>query len=162
MKTNITLTPGAITVIVEDVCRFARSGVESGAWLLASERDRLQVSHVALLGTVGVVRRPDQLIVTAKGVSRLFSWAADSSLVVRAQVHSHLFGAFMSEADRRFGLGVEGFVSSIIPNAAAAQSSPEAWGWWSFRAGVWMPVQSAPVADGQVHVVHFDEDGVRG
>ena len=136
------ITDDAVAALVDDIRLYGQRGVESGAWLLAGSQDRNQV-------------------VSAKALSRLFEWAADDDLVVVAQVHSHLFSAFMSEADSRFGFRAEGFVSSIVPNAREAPPSPAGWGWWVLAGGAWHAGTPALVTPGSAQIVWFDEDGVR-
>lgn len=159
---SVVLPDAAIPAIVNDIHFFGEIGVETGAWLLASEDDPNRIRHVALLGDTGIVRRPDQLIVSGKAIAVLFDWAVMERLVVRAQVHSHGRKAFMSETDRRFGLTVEGFIAAIVPFARIASSRPDAWRWWVFRDGRWSSTDPAAVGDGEVRVVRFDEAGVHG
>lgn len=160
MTPTLVLPDAAIAAIVDDIHFFGVIGVESGGWLLASEDEPERIRHVALLGETGIVRRPDQLIVSGKAIAVLFDWAVVERLVVRAQVHSHGREAFMSETDRRFGLTVEGFIAAIVPFARIATSRPDAWRWWEFRDGRWSSTDPAAVGDGEVRVIRFDEAGV--
>ena len=159
---SLVLPDAAIAAIVNDIHVFGEVGVETGAWLLASEDDPNRIRHVALLGDAGIVRRPDQLIVSGKAIAIMFGWAVVERLVVRAQVHSHGREAFMSETDRRFGFTVEGFIAAIVPFARIASSRPDAWRWWAFHDGRWSSTDPAVVCDGEVRVVRFDEAGVHG
>ena len=152
----------AIDTIVEDVRRHGAIGLESGAWLMASESDPTLVTHIALLGDRGILRRPDQLIVSGKALALLLDWADRGALVVRAQVHSHGREAFMSDTDRRFGMTVEGFIAGIVPWARVASTVVDDWRWWTFKQGEWSTRLAPETTDDAVLTVEFDEDGVRG
>jgi hypothetical protein len=160
--TGLLLPVSGIETIVRDIRHFGAAGVESGSWLTASERDPDHIDGVALLGARGIVRRPDQLIVSGKAMARLLDWADRKALVVRAQVHSHGREAFMSETDGRFGLTVEGFIAAIVPDARIASASVADWRWWEFEQGAWSTRLAPATTNRAIQVVEFDEDGVRG
>lgn len=160
--TGLRLPRVAVNTIVEDIRRHGAIGLESGAWLLASESEPTLITHIALLGDHGILRRPDQLIVSGKAIAMLLDWADRGALVVRAQVHSHGREAFMSDTDRRFGMTVEGFIAGIVPWARVASTIVDDWRWWTFEQGEWSTRVAPDTTDHAVLAVEFDEDGVRG
>ncbi len=156
------LPSSAVSAITDDVIRFGRQGLETGAFLLADPNQPARIASVALLGTAGIDRRRDQLVISGLALARLFDWADEAGLVVRVQLHSHLFEALMSPTDERFGLTVEGFISAIVPDSAAPSREPEDWGWWRFSSGRWVPTDPAHVTTEVIPTVCVDERGVDG
>ncbi len=151
---------GGVTTILADIRLHGRAGLETGAMLLGRMSER-QIDIVALLGDRGIERHPDYLVITGVALATLFDWADDRGAQVLAQLHSHGLSARMSVTDQRFGLTVEGFTSTIVPEAACPSADPSRWGWWTFRGGRWEPSEPARVAEGSCLTVVFDESGVR-
>jgi len=162
--TAITIPESALPRIASDVIQYGSRGLETGGFLLGDAADR--ISHVALAGMKGIIRRRDQFAVSGLSLDRLFTWAAEHQLFVPAQFHSH--GGhhgqrpFLSTTDQEHGFRVEGFISSVIPGFANPPLQPAAWGWWQFGGQRWVEVRPAAVGPGTVSFVMFDEDGVRG
>jgi hypothetical protein len=100
--------------------------------------------------------------VSELAMDRLFEFAADRGYWVPAQFHSHLARAFLSVTDQEHGLRVNGFTSAVVPDFADPPASVAAWSWWRFGSGGWVAAPAPHTADGDVEVVIFDEDGVRG
>ena len=154
----------ALPRIAADVLQYGQRGVETGGFLLGDAQDR--ISHVALCGSKGIVRRRDQFAVSGQALDRLFTWAGERQLFVPAQFHSH--GGhhgqrpFLSPTDEAHGFRVDGFVSSVIPGFTNPPMQPSSWGWWQFRGQRWAAVAPAGVDAGNAVFITFDEDGVRG
>jgi hypothetical protein len=159
---GLRIPDAAVAVITDDVLRHGRQGLETGAFLLAEAEDPDHVRIVALLGTAGIQRLEDKLVISGTVLARLFDWAEEAGLVVRAQIHSHRFEAWMSPTDERFGLTVEGFTSAIVPDSSAPSALPGHWGWWLFTSGRWISTDAAELTVGTAQVVCVDEGGVDG
>lgn len=159
---RLLVTRALVDALVSEVGSWGIRGAETGGFLLAPERQPGRASVLALAGGPGVVRRRDVFIVSGTAIERLFSWAADGELLIRAQVHSHARGAFLSPTDLRHGFDVDGFITAVVPNFAAPSAEPSHWGWWRRGEDQWRPVRAPDVVAGAVETVHFDEAGVHG
>ena len=94
-------------------------------------------------------------------MSPLFDHAEDNDLQVRAQVHSHMFEAFMSPTDKAGNIRMQGFIAAVTPTFAAPSSDVAVWGWWVFDGADWIETRPATVAaDLNTKVITFDADGV--
>ena len=54
------------------------------------------------------------------------------------------------------------FISAVVPEYRDPPCDPADWGWWSFETDRWVRVGPAAITKGDVDIVVFDEDGVRG
>lgn len=157
---ELVLPEAAAEAIVADVARYGREHVETGGFLLAPVGTDT-VDAIAYAGTRGIVRRSDFFQVSELALDALFAHVETRELWIPAQYHSHGLGAFMSDCDEEHGLSVAGFVSAIVPFFASPPRDPSAWGWWRFE-GRWIPLSPPAAETGEVAVLVFDEDGVRG
>jgi hypothetical protein len=156
----LSLPVTACELIVSDVRRHGAHGVETGAFLLAHENEPDDLNIVAFSGVRGITRRPHVFRISGSALERLFEWASEKELRVRALVHSHKRGAFLSATDLRHGLSVRGFTSAVIPKFAEPSPNAADWGWWRFNDGSWEPIAAPRSGDRPVHLVEFDESGV--
>jgi hypothetical protein len=158
--TSLTITKEAVVRLAAEVGRFGTDEAETGAFLLvgASGEDRLNV--VALAGHAGIDRRRDRFGVSGEAVERLFVWAGDRGLRIRAQVHSHRHKAFLSRTDLDYGFAVEGFISSVVPQYGDPPAEPSDWGWWIYERGAWRGAPPPRVIDDSTGFVSFDARGV--
>ena len=95
IESALLLPQGAIDAIVDHIAAHGARGVETGGFLLTRPGDSLVVA-VALTGSSGVTRRRDLFIVSVPVIDRLFTYAEDRDLQVRAHLHSHAREAFLS------------------------------------------------------------------
>jgi hypothetical protein len=105
MPNDLVLPNEAVRVVADHIRAYGRLGhlgVETGAFLLSAPGDD-QVSVIAITGQAGIVRRPNLFAVSGKAIDRLFTWAEDRDLSIRAQLHSHRGAAFLSETDLLHG-----------------------------------------------------------
>lgn len=158
MTSPLTLPAVSAAVIAGEVAAWGARRVETGGFMLAG--DDAVISHVALSGARGISRRRDQFVVSGRAIATLFAYASERNLRVRAQFHSHGGSAFLSRTDLNHGFSVDGFVTTVIPSYADPPPSTESWGWWCF-AESWVEISTPPQIGGDVHVLRFDEDGVR-
>ena len=156
----IVLPGSAAHGIASEVRAYGARDVETGGFLLASGGLDV-VTVVALAGRTGVLRRRDLLQVSERAVDRLFEYADQRGLWIPAHFHSHGGPAFLSPTDRRHGLAVEGFTTTVLPSYSAAPSDPAKWGWWRFESGEWRPIAPPAAPDAASEFVWFDADGVR-
>lgn len=161
MTAPIAMPPDAGAVIAEEICRYGRQGVETGGFLLAPA-GASSISVVAFAGEAGVTRRRLMFQVSELALDQLFEFVADRGYWIPGQFHSHFARAFLSVTDQEHGLRVNGFASAVVPNFADPPASVTAWSWWRFGSGGWVAASAPHTADGDVEVVIFDEDGVRG
>jgi hypothetical protein len=146
--------------IVDEVATWGRRGVETGGFVL-TRNDPCLGDLLVACGTAGIIRRPDQLVISGEALAVLFDYAAEQELVVACQVHSHQYGPRMSPTDQRFGLTVEGFTSVIVPRWSDPSTDPRDWGWWRFNDGRWLRAGAPRPIDAAFAVKVFDEQGVR-
>jgi hypothetical protein len=154
------ISASVVQAICEDIATWGRRGVETGGFVLTRGDTRLGDLLVAC-GTAGIIRRPDQLVISGEALAVLFDYATEHELVVACQVHSHQYGPRMSPTDQRFGLTVEGFTSVIVPRWSAPSTDPREWGWWRFTEGRWVLTGAPRSIDATSAVMIFDEQGVR-
>jgi len=134
---------------------------ETGGFLLARAEDPDRLTCLALAADLGITRKRELFIVSGGALERLFTWATESEMRVRAQYHSHRRGAFLSPTDIEHGFSVEGFVTSVIPHYLAPPHGPDEWGWWRCSGGEWLRTTAPAVDERPTAVVAFDEEGVR-
>jgi hypothetical protein len=152
----------AVDAIVDEVKRYGLAHVETGGFLLVEAGRLDQVTLVALAGAAGIWRAGELFKVSGAALARLFDWASQEGLLVRAQIHSHRVGAFLSRTDARHGFTVEGFTSAVVPDFASPPSDPGAWGWWRCESGRWRKCAPATLSGDRAGTVWFDEEGVSG
>jgi hypothetical protein len=160
-ETLLRLPRGALGSIAEHVRHYGAKGLETGAFLLADEAAPSIVVVVAFSGERGVTRRPDLFHVSGRALERLFTWADELRMRVRAQLHSHRREAFLSRTDQNHGLSVRGFTSAVIPNFVDPPRDPVRWGWWRFDGDAWLAIPPASLTETAVRFITFDEDGIR-
>jgi hypothetical protein len=139
--TGLSLPDDAIGQLIEHVSSYGRSEVETGALLMCDPYSS-DVRAVALTGDLGVTRRYGLFVLSMRVIDSAFSYAEDHGLQVRAQIHSHAGDAFLSPADKRGNLNMEGFIAAVIPDFRNPPHDPTSWGWWTFGARAWR--QSEP------------------
>jgi hypothetical protein len=157
---GLLLPDAAAEAIVAEVARYGRHQVETGGFMLTSVTTDV-VTAIAHAGTRGILRRHDLFQISDLALDALFAHVEEHGLSIPAQYHSHGLGAFMSDCDLEHGLSVEGFTSTIVPFFSDPPPDPSAWGWWRF-ARSWIPLAPPVSTIGEVEVLVFDEDGVRG
>jgi hypothetical protein len=162
-RTNpLSFPAGALSHLTADVAAYGAQELETGAFLLAPAEQPDQLDVLAVVGTRGIIRRRDHFSVAAEAIERLFDWAEDHWLRVRAQIHSHAGPAVLSRTDRTHGLNVPGFTTTIVPCFTAPPRTPAAWGWWRYEDGDWRTIPPAAVNAHPVSIVRFDTGGVVG
>lgn len=157
---GLSISDSAVSQLRADVARHAARPAETGGFLLARTDSRERLDVVALAGEAGVRRSRDVFRVSATAIERLFVWAADNELLIRAQVHSHRGNAFLSRTDLRHGFAVAGFITAVIPTYTDPPWNLSDWGWWFFDAGRWRAANGPTVSPGAARVVRFDEAGI--
>jgi len=158
---RLRLTQAAVDALTADIRRWGALGAETGGFLIASKSDPDGLTIVALAGQAGIARRRGLFAVSGPAIGQLFSWAADRELRIRAQVHSHARGAFLSPTDLRHGFDVAGFISAVVPHFATPSAEPRDWGWWQRTATRWQARSAPGVIAGTASIVRFDQGGVR-
>ncbi|WP_182920284.1 hypothetical protein [Nocardioides cavernaquae] len=158
--TQLHIGADAVDIMVADVARYGALGVETGSLLLTPPGEPT-VTVVALAGVAGIERHPGLLIFSAAALNPLFSYAEDTGLQLRAQVHSHMHDAFLSHTDKTGNIRMPGFIASVIPDFGTPSADPTVWGWWAFDGDDWTPIDAAVVTTQTTKVITFDADGVR-
>jgi hypothetical protein len=163
---SILIPAAGVAALIGEAIAFGARGLETGGFLLASRADPdggyPAVTAVALAGDAGITRHRDVFQVSERALDRVFTFADDRGLWIPALLHSHRTGAFLSAADQRYGLNVDGFVSAVIPRYASPPGDPASWGWWRFESGQWRDAPPGRTAGEAAEVLRFDEAGVRG
>jgi hypothetical protein len=157
--TQPAVTVAAVAAIAAEVARYGVAGVETGGFLLVPRSNPTVTTVAAMTGATGIVRRPDQLVISAAAVDILSEWADDHDLRIAVQFHSHGGTAFLSPVDRRGGVRVDGFTSAVIPTFRTPPAAATAWTWFAFAHGAWHPRPPLPTVPGGIGIVAFDEDG---
>lgn len=157
----LTLSDQALDTLLTETRAWGARPAETGAFLLSvpAAADRLVV--IALAGSAGIRRERDLFLISGAALERLFSWAGERSLTVRAQIHSHRGHAFLSPTDLRGGFNVEGFTTAVIPRYADPPADPTAWGWWRYGVGGWRICAGPKPVRASAEVVVFDARGIR-
>jgi hypothetical protein len=150
-----------VAELTGEVALHGAGNAETGGFLHSHSQARGHIDVLALADSAGVRRARDLFALSAAAIERLFSWAGERDLAIRAQVHSHRAAAILSTTDVRHGFAVEGFISAVIPDYRHPAPDPLRWGWWRCDAGRWTPIGGPRVARDTAVTVRFDEDGVR-
>ncbi|QGX08835.1 hypothetical protein EEW87_17675 (plasmid) [Janibacter melonis] len=159
-QTHLQIGSDAVTRLIADVQHHGQLGVETGAVLL-SPRGEPTVTHLAIAGDVGVVRRRGLFVLSAAALGPLFDFAEERDLQLRAQVHSHHGRAFLSPTDEAGNIRMTGFVAAVIPTFTHPSTDVDLWGWWTFDGSCWVPSPAASLGDLETTVLTFDAEGVR-
>lgn len=161
IETSLLTSDEAVAVVLGETRTYGQQGLETGGFLLASVGSE-SLTGVALAGDAGITRYRQLFQVSEGALDRLFTFADDRGLWVPVQFHTHAAMPFMSWTDQRYGLRVEGFVSTIIPHFAAPPDDIGFWGWWQFQQGDWRRCTPAKILPVELDfVIVFDEDGIR-
>lgn len=150
--------PEAVAIYVKE---YGAEGVETGAFLLAPTGAADEISLLAFAGEEGITRGPEVFGVSGRAIGRLFDWADETGMRVRALVHSHEGRAFLSKTDLKHGFAVSNFTTAIVPWYADPSPSPSDWAWWRYYGGEWRKIAPAAVTNHEAEFVVFDEGGVR-
>jgi hypothetical protein len=159
---GLTIREGAVDLLVAEVEAYGTLPAETGAFLMAREDAPDELALVAVPGSAGVVRRRDLFEASAEALAGLFDRATDEGLVIRAQLHSHRRGAFLSRTDLEHGFDVEGFVTCVMPRYSSPPRDPALWTWWRFEAGSWVEQAAPTVISGDCERVDFATGGRDG
>lgn len=105
----------------EDMARDGAVGREGVAlWLGQIDDDVAVATQVVLLRGPGVLKRPNQLAISADLMNLVSDEALERGLILVGQVHSH--GPFastdLSYPDRHLGITEPGYLSLVAPNFA--------------------------------------------
>jgi hypothetical protein len=158
----LTIRKGAVDLLLREVESYGAIPTETGAFLLAREDAPDELSIVAVPGPVEVVRRRNLFQVSAETLGGLFDLASEEELLIRAQLHSHGRGAFLSRVDLEHGFDVEGFVTCVVPRYADPPREPAGWSWWRFESGEWARCPSPVVVAGGCRRIDFAEEPANG
>jgi hypothetical protein len=158
---NDVVLPGAmVDRIAGATVMAARDLVETGGFILRGY-NAAEASVLALTGEKGIERRIGLFVVSGLALAALFEWADEHDLTLAAQWHSHRFEAFLSETDLKYGFGVPGFKTAVVPWYEQASPNSADWGWWQYDGKAWVAQAAPATGAGRFTVVTFDEDGVR-
>lgn len=157
---RLLITRHLVDALVAEIGAWGERNVETGGFLLAAEDHPDRANVLALAGEAGIVRHRDLLTISRSAIERLFTWAGDAEMRIRAQVHSHARVAFLSRTDLHHGFDVDGFITAVVPHFAAPSADPGDWGWWQRGGGRWQARRAPDVVVGTVHIVRFDEGGL--
>jgi hypothetical protein len=158
--TGPAITQAAVAAVVADVARYGAAGVETSGFLLVPRSDPTMTAVAAMAGAAGITRCPDQLIISGAAVDVLSEWADNHDLRVAVQFHSHAAAAFLSPIDRRGGIRIDGFISTVLPTFHAPPAATARWGWFVFADGDWNPRPALATVAGGIQTIRFDEDGI--
>lgn len=155
------VTRDTVNALINEIAEWGARTAETGGFLLAPEDRPDRMSILALAGHAGITRRPRLFTVSGTAIDQLFTWAGEREMRIRAQVHSHAHGAFLSQTDLDHGFDVNGFITAVIPQFTAPPAQPGDWGWWQWAAGGWQRRRAPDAVAGKVQLLHFDEEGIR-
>ncbi|MEV2193605.1 Mov34/MPN/PAD-1 family protein [Streptomyces phaeochromogenes] len=158
---SLRISPRSLDAFIDDVRRHGRLGRETGGFFLTTPEDR-DVRAVALAGSRGIDRAYGRFVIGLQAIDKAFAYAEERGLQVRAMLHSHPRGAFLSRTDLRHSLRVPGFVNAVVPTFAEPPTDPSLWGWWQYDDD-WSSC-APPVTDPacpKAAVITFDAEGVR-
>lgn len=163
---SIRIPASGVTAVADETATFGARRLETGGFVLVPRQSPADgdcpLTVIALAGDTGIVRDRALFQISERALDRIFTFADDHDLWIPAQFHSHRAAAFLSRADQRHGLRVEGFISAVIPAYACPPRNLARWGWWRFTSGTWRRTEAGRVCGGTLEVVRFDEVGVHG
>jgi len=154
----VTLPALAVDAALEEIVRWGRKGVETGAVFLGSGTD---VDVLAVPRAEGIVRRRDQFGVSGTALAQLFEWADEEGRTVLALVHSHRGRAWLSPVDLKHGFSVPGFVTAVVPRYRDPPAAVAEWGWWRYEEEGWRTSAPPTIVDRACLRITFDGGGVR-
>jgi hypothetical protein len=158
----LTIREGAVDLLLDEVETYGALPAETGAFLMGREDAPHELALIAVPGPAGVVRRRDLFEVSAEALAGLFDLATEEGLVIRAQLHSHRRGAFLSWTDLEHGFNVEGFVTCVMPRYSSPPREPALWSWWRFEGGSWVDHPAPTVIPGACERIDFAPGGHDG
>lgn len=158
----IEINQAVIDKLVTEVTAHGDRTEETGAFLLAREGQPDLVDTIAIPGYTGVDRKRDLFAIDASSMLELFETASEDKLVIRAQVHSHRRGAFLSRTDLAHGFSVDGFITCVVPWYADPSPTPTDWGWWQFTQEQWHEIEAPATSNGICRVVRFAQGSGHG
>lgn len=155
MTTLASLPTEMARVIALTACAAGTLDHETGGFVIAN--DHGQPVTLALTGERGIERASNLFRVSTRAVATLFDWVAQRQLTVSAQWHSHRLGAFLSDADVRYGFNVTGFHTCVVPNYTRPSNDPKHWGWWTFDGHHWNRMDPPAPCRSTFSVITFQE-----
>jgi proteasome lid subunit RPN8/RPN11 len=102
--------------------RLQREGV--ALWLGDADDHVARVTQVVLLRGPGVIKRIDQLIISAEVMNNVADAALARDLILVGQIHSHhpLASTDLSYPDRHMGITSPGYLSLVAPDFAQREN----------------------------------------
>lgn len=153
------LPSAAVSTMVGDIRAYGRKGLETGS-LLLTRPGGPDVTVLAMAGDRGVTRKHGLFVLSSAALAPLFTFAEDTELQLRAQVHSHAGRAFLSRTDKSGNIRVPGFIAAVVPNFVSPSEDVGVWGWWTYASTGWAVLAPPAVSPVTVKTVIFDADGV--
>ncbi|TPN82548.1 hypothetical protein FJ987_15710 [Mesorhizobium sp. CU2] len=114
------LPKAAMTASISEMARDGARGCEGVAlWLGRRFAGIVTVTHVVALRGAGITRCPDRLSISPELLNEVTMLAIRAGVYLVGQIHSHpSTWVDLSEADKRYGIRVHGFLSVVAPDFA--------------------------------------------
>jgi hypothetical protein len=89
-------------------------------WLGKRDSGKAEVTHVAALRGLGVIKKPALLIIESSLLNDVTDLTIELGVALVGQVHSHgpFFGTDLSPTDRQYGIAVPYYLSVVAPDYA--------------------------------------------
>lgn len=134
------LPAAAIQASIAEMAPDGACGCEGVAmWLGRRIVGVVTVTHVIGLRGPGVIKRPDQLLISAELLCEVTDVAIEHGVYLVGQIHSHPDSwVDLSESDKRCGIQAPGYLSVVAPHFARdPATTPGQCGFHVFRRGGW-------------------------
>ena len=127
MPTSWHIPRAVLQFSMTEMALDGRIGCEGVAlWLGSKSGTIVAVSHVVILRGSGVLKRPDYLRISAELLNDVADIALERDCYLVGQIHSHPIGCGvgLSDADRRYGISIPGYLSVVAPDFAQRLDAP--------------------------------------
>lgn len=134
------LPKAAMTASISEMAPDGARGCEGVAlWLGRRFAGIVTVTHVVALRGPGITKRPDHLSISPELLNEVTMLAMRAGVYLVGQIHSHPSTCVdLSEADKRYGIRVPGYLSVVAPDFARRPNTPlAACGVHVFDRGAW-------------------------
>lgn len=134
------LPKAAVTASISEMAPDGRRGCEGVAlWLGRRFAGIVSVTHVVALRGPGVTKRPDHLSISPELLNEVTMLSIQAGVYLVGQIHSHpSTWVDLSEADKRYGIRMPGYLSVVAPDFARRPSTAIAeCGVHLFDRGAW-------------------------
>lgn len=135
----------------DEMRNSGRRGVEGIAlWLGRNNGGAITITHTIALRGSGILKRRDYINISPELLNEVGDVAAAHEVFLVGQIHSHAtsYGTWLSEADKRYGIAIPGYLSAVAPDfALRADTRLNECGIHVFESQVWNRLDDEEIAE---------------